>query len=59
MLLDFENELGFDTKKIVVELEGVVDIGKLVSFGEVGIDNGADDLDDGSLIGHKSGWWLV
>lgn len=57
VLLNFENQLGVYAVEDVLDLKCVVDFRQLAGFGEIGVDDGADDLDDGSLVAHKK--WLV
>jgi len=52
VLLNFENQLGIDTVENVFDLKCVVDFRQFAGFGEIGVDDGADDLDDGSLVAH-------
>ena len=52
VLLHFEHQLGVDAEEVVRDFEGVVDARKLRCFREVGVNDGADDLDDGSLVAH-------
>lgn len=55
VLLNFENQLGIDTVENVSDLKRVVDFRQFAGFGEIGVDDGADDLDDGSLVAHGGG----
>lgn len=52
VLLNFENQLGIDTVENVSDLKCVVDFRQFAGFGEISVDDGADDLDDGSLVAH-------
>jgi hypothetical protein len=52
MLLNFENELGVFSEELVVHLEGIVDFRQLVGGREVNVNDGADDLNDSSLVTH-------
>lgn len=52
VLLNFENQLGIDTIENVFDLKCVVDFRQFAGFGEISVDDGADDLDDGSLVAH-------
>jgi hypothetical protein len=51
-LLNFENQLGIYTVENVFDLKCVVDFRQFAGFGEISVDDGADDLDDGSLVAH-------
>ncbi len=53
VLLHFKNQLGIDAVENVLDLKGVVDFRQFAGFREIGVDDGADDLDDGSLVAHK------
>ena len=52
VLLNFENQLGIDAVENVFDLKCVVDFRQFAGFGEISVDDGADDLDDGSLVAH-------
>ena len=52
MLLHFEHELGIHAVEDVLDLQRVVNFRQLGCLGEVGVDDGADDLDDSSLVAH-------
>lgn len=52
VLLNFENQLGIDSVENVFDLKRVVDFRQFAGFGEISVDDGADDLDDGSLVAH-------
>ena len=52
VLLDFQHELDVHAVEDVLNLQRVVNFRQLGGFGEIGVDDGADDLDDGSLVAH-------
>ena len=52
VLLDFEHELRVDAVQDVLDFKRVVDLGKLGGFREIGVNDGANDLDDGSGVAH-------
>lgn len=52
VLLNFENQLGINPVENIFDLKRVVDFRQFAGFGEISVDDGADDLDDGSLVAH-------
>ena len=58
VLLHLEHELGVDSVENILDFQRVVDLGKLGGLGEIGVDDGADDLDDSTLVAHweVAGW---
>ena len=58
VLLHLEHELGVDSVENILDFQRVVDLGKLCGLGEIGVDDGADDLDDSTLVAHweVAGW---
>ena len=59
VLLNFENECAFFAVKFIGDFKSIINGGQLICFGEISVDNGANNLNDGSFVGHKSNWWLV
>jgi hypothetical protein len=59
VLLHFEHELGVHAVEDVLDLQRVVNFRQLGGLGEVGVDDGADDLDDGSGVAHGGESLLV
>jgi hypothetical protein len=53
VLLHFEDELGVHAVEDVLDLQSVENFRQLGGLGEVGVDDGADDLDDGSGVAHE------
>lgn len=53
VLLHFQHEVGFNAIDVEANFQRIENGGQVAGFGEVGIDNGADDLNDGSLVAHK------
>ena len=59
VLLNFENECTLFAVKFIGDFKSIINGGQLICFGEISVDNGANNLNDGSFVGHKSNWWLV
>ena len=59
VLLNFENECTLFAVKFIGDFKSIINGGQLICFGEISVDNGANYLNDGSFVGHKSNWWLV
>jgi hypothetical protein len=55
VLLNFEHELRVLAVNVVFNLQRFVDRGQLARRAEVHVNDGADDLDDGSCIAHCDG----
>lgn len=52
VLLNFESQLGVFAVEIVIDFKCVENFRQFAGFGKISVDDGADDLDDGSLVAH-------
>ena len=53
VLLDFKYELGIHAIEDVLDFKGVINFRQRGCLGEIRVDDGADDLDDGSGVAHE------